>query len=134
MLQVEDLNHITSALPHHQLGCDIVAWLQEDASERAPSEGAALEMASVLAAIAATSGSLGPYLSPYLPRLLALLPCAPLLACHSAGCSAAAQAILSQLATAIPARLLLAPLAAQLPASLQVRISQNASASLQLRL
>ncbi|KAK9825496.1 hypothetical protein WJX74_001182 [Apatococcus lobatus] len=98
---------------------DAVDSDEEDVGSRLPSEGAALEMASVLAAIAAASDTLGAYLSPYLSRLLALLPSAPLLACHTAGCRASAQAILSQLAAAIPARLLFGPLAAQLPASLQ---------------
>ncbi len=91
---------------------DAPGALQEDAS---PAEGPALEAASALAAITAVSESLGPYLSPYLPRLLALLPSAPLLACSTAGCSASAHAILSQLAVAVPARLLFGPLAAQLP-------------------
>ena len=89
-------------------------------------------MASVLAALGATSGTLGAYMSPYLPRLLALLPSAPLLACPAAGCSASAQNILSQLAAAIPARLLLAPLAAQLPASLQVHLHLASSLKCQL--
>ena len=95
--------------------------MQDTEGAKAPAEGTALETASALAAIAAVTEGLGPYLSPYLPRLLALLSSHALLACGTAGCNSAALSILTQLATAIPARLLLAPLAARFETSLQVR-------------
>ena len=98
----------------------ILTCSQEDKRFKVIAEGPALETASALAAIAAVADGLGPYLSPYLPRLLSLLPSSQLLACRTAGCDSSAQAILTQLATAIPARLLLGPLAAHFPPSLQV--------------
>ena len=87
------------------------------------SEAAALEAASALAAVRALVNSLQAFLSPYLAALLQLLFSPQLLACKQAGCSEAAAGIRIQLAAAIPARLLLAPLFGYLDSAIKVGVS-----------
>lgn len=79
-----------------------------------PSETAALELSAALAAVAALVEHLGAFLAPHLPLLLGVLLHPAVLQCHSARCADVAAAIRRQLASSVPARLLLPPLLAHL--------------------
>ena len=74
------------------------------------SEGAVLETAAALAAVAALVDGLQAFLSPQLPALLHLLFSPAVLTCTQGDCSMTAGSIRIQLAGVMPARLLLAPL------------------------
>lgn len=96
---------------------------QAEQEDEGTSEAAALEAASALAAVRALVNGLQAFLSPYLAALLQLLFSPQLLACKQAGCSEAAAGIRIQLAAAIPARLLLAPLFGYLDSAIKVDVS-----------
>ena len=84
-------------------------------------EGAALEAAAALAAVAALVDGLQAFLSPHLSALLHLLFSPAVLACHQADCSKTASSIRIQLAGVMPARLLLAPLFGHFDGAVQVK-------------
>ncbi|PRW61623.1 hypothetical protein C2E21_0211 [Chlorella sorokiniana] len=91
-----------------------VRGAQQSTAAGGVSESAALELAAALAAVAALVEHLGAFLAPHLPLLLGVLLHPAVLQCSAARCADVAQAIRRQLAQAVPARLLLPPLLAQL--------------------
>ena len=99
-------------------------WVQGNlgSDTEAGSEGAALEAAAALAAVAAMVDGLKAFLSPHLPALLHLLFSSAVLACKQANCSKSAGNIRIQLASFMPPRLLLAPLFAHFEGAVQVRL------------
>lgn len=86
----------------------------------ASSEGAALEAAAALAAVAALVDGLQAFLSPHLSALLHLLFSPTVLTCSQADCSKTAGSIRIQLAGVMPARLLLGPLFGHFDGAVQV--------------
>ncbi|GFR47970.1 hypothetical protein Agub_g9794, partial [Astrephomene gubernaculifera] len=70
-------------------------------------DDAALELSSALACLNALVETLGGFLSPHLPSVLAILLNPRVLACRVAGCDQFAASIRARLPTAVPARLLL---------------------------
>ncbi|KAG2486505.1 hypothetical protein HYH03_014807 [Edaphochlamys debaryana] len=74
---------------------------------RSDSDDAALELSSALACLNALVETLGGFLSPHLPQVLAILLNPRVLACRVAACDQFAASIRSRLPTAVPARLLL---------------------------
>lgn len=87
----------------------------------ATAEALHVEAASALAALDALAAGMGAFLAPYLPRVLALVLQRSILACCAPQVAATASHAWRVLASAIPPRLLLPPLFAQLNPALQVR-------------
>ena len=89
------------------------------------SEGAALEAAAALAAVAALVDGLQAFLSPHLAALLHLLFSPAVLACNQSNCSNTAASIRIQLAGVMPARLLLGPLFGHFDGAVQVGLQEQ---------
>ena len=89
------------------------------------SEGAALEAAAALAAVAALVDGLQAFLSPHLAALLHLLFSPAVLACNQSNCSNTAASIRIQLAGVMPARLLLGPLFGHFDGAVQVSLQEQ---------
>lgn len=100
------------------LGC---AQDEERRRSGAAAEALHVEAASALAALDALAAGMGAFLAPYLPRILALVLQRSILACRAPQVAATASHAWRVLAGAIPPRLLLPPLFAQLNPALQVR-------------
>lgn len=75
-------------------------------------EAAILELASALSAVSALVAKLGAFLAPQLPDVLAVVLHPSVLTCSAAHCTELGAGIRKELAEKVPARLLLAPLAA----------------------
>jgi U3 small nucleolar RNA-associated protein 10 len=100
----------------------------EEAGDAATGQ-AALELASALAALESLVRGLGAFLSPYLPRLVQLLVHPAVLGCSTAGAADTAARLRVALPSAVPARLLLEPLAAQWEHALGLSLSDAALAA-----
>ena len=99
------------------MGC---AQDEERRRSGAAAEALHVEAASALAALDALAAGMGAFLAPYLPRVLALVLQRSILACRAPQVAATASHAWRVLAGAIPPRLLLPPLFAQLNPALQV--------------
>lgn len=91
-----------------------VEQTEEEAEREKKQQEAAVELAASLAALRSLVEHCGAFLSPHLPELLSLLLQPHVLGCSVGGCATFAAGVRQRLPSALPARLLLPALYAQL--------------------